>query len=74
MSDDNKKTDPVGIVLTQEDVIAHLMGSLARIEAQLASGEPPPWAAQLIARIENIEKGCWERHQNGHFHKQTTLW
>jgi len=74
--DSDKPTDPNGMAITQEDVLSYLVGAMQRIESQLASDEPPPWAKKLIGdlatrvtvleqEVKKIQTTCSSRHNNG---------
>jgi|GEM_PF-3161468 len=52
-------------MMTHDDIMAYLVGAVQRIESQLISEQPPPWALKLVERIERLEKIERER-QNGH--------
>jgi hypothetical protein len=69
MYDSEKPTDP-NVMITQEDILSYLVGAVQRIESQLASEEPPPWAEKLFSKLHSLEtevqqmKGtCAARHQ-----------
>lgn len=74
--DSEKPTNPHGMSISHEDQMAYLIGSLQRIELQLASDEPPPWAKrflteistkvqQLESEIKQIQNTCKTKHSNG---------
>ena len=74
--DSDKPTDPHGTIISQEDILAYLVGAMQRIESQLASDEPPPWAKKLLGdltqrissletEVQNIRSTCSSRHSNG---------
>ncbi|MCK9567567.1 hypothetical protein M0R72_01295 [Candidatus Pacearchaeota archaeon] len=60
MTDSELPTNPNGPMISQDDVLAYLVGAMQRIESQLASNEPPPWAIKLyetsLKKIEALEK------------------
>jgi hypothetical protein len=73
MSDSETPTNPANIKITVEETLDYVVGSLHRIESQLASEEPPPWALKLFERISVLEKEvqtikstCSAKHGNGH--------
>jgi len=66
MRDD--KTDPSLPKISTEEILDYLVGAVSRIEAQIASDQPPPWAARLFARLDKLEATCKERHCNGGKH------
>jgi hypothetical protein len=74
--DSDKPTDPNGMAITQEDVLSYLVGAMQRIESQLASDEPPPWAKRLFGElagrisvleeeVQKIKVTCSAKHSNG---------
>lgn len=73
MSDSEMPTNPSIPPITVAETLDYVVGSLHRIEAQLASEEPPPWAQKLFERISVLEKEvqaikstCSAKHGNGH--------
>jgi hypothetical protein len=75
--DSDKPTDPHIGMITQEDLLAYLVGAMQRIEMQLASEAPPPWANRLFlelskkissleTEVSKIKSTCAARHGNGH--------
>jgi hypothetical protein len=80
MVKDERDTDPAGPMITHDDLLSYLVGAVQRIELQLSSEDPPPWAEKLISSINNLAerttileeevnkiKGvCSSRHDNGH--------
>ena len=80
MEKDERDTDPAGPMITHDDLLSYLVGAVQRIELQLGSEDPPPWAAKLISAINNLAQRttileeevnkikvvCAARHDNGH--------
>lgn len=71
-----KPTNPHGTMISQDDLIAYLVGAMQRIESQLASDEPPLWAKRLIGElshriislegeVQKIKLTCAAKHSNG---------
>ena len=74
--DSDKPTNPNGMMITQEDILSYLVGAMQRIESQLASDEPPPWAIRLFGEmsvrinsleteVQKIKTTCASKHGNG---------
>jgi hypothetical protein len=74
--DSEMPTNPGISSITVEEQLDYILGTLRRIDAQLASNEPPPWAAKLISdmdhkimkietELKNIQSVCKFRHNNG---------
>jgi hypothetical protein len=61
--DSDKPTDP-NLNLTNNDVMAYMVGAIQRIESQLASDEPPPWAKKLMLEIDSMKIHCKKMHLN----------
>ena len=70
MVDREHDTEP-NLKLTHDDILAFLVSSMQRIEAQLASEDPPAWAKKLFDRFGALEINCKQRHGNG---KPSNLW
>jgi hypothetical protein len=68
---DDRPTDPSGLTMTHDDILAYLVGSVQRIEVQLSlltdssNEEPPAWAKKLFEEIQHIKTNCKNRHENG---------
>lgn len=54
MTDSEAPTNP-NIDFKPEESWDYLLGAVQRIEAQLASEEPPPWAKKLLSAISHLE-------------------
>lgn len=66
---DDRDTDPQGLTLTHDDILAYLMGSMQRIESQMADILA---MTQRVVDIEckqhQMEKNCHRNHGNGKAH------
>jgi hypothetical protein len=65
MTESDRPTDP-HLKLTHDDLMQYLVSAVQRIEMQMASDEPPPWAKKLFQEMEHVKSNCKAHHpKNG---------